>query len=80
MIHIDTEALAEAIARRLFEKLRLNTSDPLLSRKESAAHLGVSITTHKRLEADPTFPAARRPGGGHPRWLRSELDAYKEKL
>lgn len=40
----------------------------LWSVAEIAAYLGKGRSTVYRYMAQPDFPAAQRPGGGHPRW------------
>lgn len=48
----------------------------LWSAKDIAAYLGCGRSTVYRHMADPEFPKAQRPGGGHPRWLAVEVRAW----
>jgi predicted DNA-binding transcriptional regulator AlpA len=56
--------------------LRLTMSDwDLWTVAEVRAHLKCSRSTLYRHMERPDFPKAVRPGGGHPRWLESEIRA-----
>ena len=47
--------------------------DELWTAREAAAWMKCSRATFYRFRAHPDFPKAVRPGGGHPRWLASEI-------
>lgn len=50
-----------------------------LSLTSVATHIDVSYDhAKKRVVTHPTFPQPARPNGGHPRWRRSEVDAWMQ--
>lgn len=52
----------------------------LLSAKESAAFLGVSLRTFRNSCKEPGFPAARQLSERNSRWVRTELEAWAVAL
>lgn len=48
----------------------------LWSAQDIAAYLDKGRSTVYRYMADPDFPKAERPGGGHPRWRAVEVRAW----
>ena len=52
----------------------------LMSWKQIAGHLGVSVQTAQRLEKSHNLPVRRRPGSGHPMVfaLPEEIDAWSK--
>ena len=56
----------------------MSITDPLLTARESAAHLQISIPTFWRRVADGTVPKAVKLGGLS-RWPQSEIIAVIER-
>ena len=57
---------------------------PLSARWLSAEQVGQMIghdarQVRERLALRPDFPRPARPGGGHPRWNASEVDAWMRR-
>ncbi len=49
-------------------------ADTLWSAEDVGKYLHVSArTVAERYAVHPKFPRARKPGGGHPRWVASEV-------
>ena len=79
-----TEATKALVARRLRQRMPINTpdADETLSNAEAAKYLGVSIKTLGRLEYpnDADGPVSfRYSEGGNVHWSKRELEAYKTR-
>jgi excisionase family DNA binding protein len=74
-LHPETiDALAVAVARRVFELMPDPAADPWINAREAAAHLGSHYSTVKQRAAAGELPAYQDSPGG-PLWFkRSELD------
>lgn len=51
----------------------------LWSRDQIGDYLQIKRSAIDRVLADPSFPDARRPGGGHPRYVAGEVMRWAEK-
>lgn len=51
----------------------------LWSREQIGIYLQIKRSAIDRVISCPSFPAARKPGGGHPRWIAGEVMAWAEK-
>lgn len=51
----------------------------LWTRSQVGEYLQLKASALDRVLALPSFPDARRPAGGHPRYLASEVMAWAEK-
>lgn len=64
--------LDELIAAVKASQLPLDAQ--LWSAEQIGEYLGVSArTVAERYAVHPRFPKARKPGGGHPRWVAAEV-------
>ncbi len=71
------DQLASAVARRVFELLSDPASDPWISSREAAEHLGIHYSTLKERAAAGELPAFQDAPSG-PLWFkRSELDDWR---
>lgn len=58
----------------------LPLSDTLWSAEDVGKYLGVSSrNVTERYATHPKFPRARKPGGGRPRWVASEIIEWAKK-
>jgi excisionase family DNA binding protein len=71
------DALALAVARRVFELMPDPADDPWINAREAAAHLGIHYSTVKQRAAAGELPAYQDAPNG-PLWFkRSELDDHR---
>lgn len=73
------EYLAEQIAAAVERALSVPADRKLWSRDQVSHYLGIKRSALDRVLASPGFPDARRPAGGHPRWLAGEVMKWAEK-
>jgi predicted DNA-binding transcriptional regulator AlpA len=83
VLHLDLDALAEAVADRVIAKLARQpagaSAPQLLTRAQVAERIGRSVSTVKRLQAVPGFPRPVRLAGGRPQWRASEIELWLQE-
>lgn len=77
--------LASALLTRLDQLIDLLSrpavpaDKKLWTRADVGAYLGLKPSALDRVLSAPSFPDARRPAGGHPRYLAAEVMAWVAK-
>jgi excisionase family DNA binding protein len=77
---VDTEALADALARRLAPRFPdTQPADRWLNSAEAAAYLGLSVTALHKLTSARAVPFSQDCPGGKCWFQRSALDAWRRE-
>lgn len=76
---IYTEDLAAQIAAAVERALAIPAERKLWSQEQVGHYLGLKKSQLYKVLATPGFPDARRPAGGHPRWLAGEVMKWAER-
>lgn len=73
------DVLASRIAEAVERALSVPTDRRLWNAEQVGHYLGLKKSRLHQVLASPSFPDARRPAGGHPRWVSGEVMKWAEK-